>query len=188
MGSEYSADQIQILEGLEAVRKRPGMYIGSVGTKGLNHLIYEIVDNAVDEAHDLIDHDVKMNIQGYDLDGDMVKCAMENARAAGVEQHIHFQQRDVKDLRNPKKYGFIITNPPYGERLEEKEALPELYRTIGESYRNLDDWSMFLITSYTDAEKYIGRKADRNRKIYNGMIKSYFYQFMGPKPPKNKNK
>ena len=142
--------------------------------------------NAVDEAHDLIDHDVKMNIQGYDLDGDMVKCAMENARAAGVEQHIHFQQRDVKDLRNPKKYGFIITNPPYGERLEEKEALPELYRTIGESYRNLDDWSMFLITSYTDAEKYIGRKADRNRKIYNGMIKSYFYQFMGPKPPKNK--
>ena len=142
--------------------------------------------NAVDEAHDLIDHDVKMNIQGYDLDGDMVKCAMENARAAGVEQHIHFQQRDVKDLRNPKKYGFIITNPPYGERLEEKEALPELYRTIGESYRNLDDWSMFLITSYTDAEKYIGRKADRNRKIYNGMIKSYFYQFMGPKPPKRR--
>ena len=137
--------------------------------------------NAVDEAHDLIDHDVKMNIQGYDLDGDMVKCAMENARAAGVEQHIHFQQRDVKDLRNPKKYGFIITNPPYGERL-----LPELYRTIGESYRSLDDWSMFLITSYTDAEKYIGRKADRNRKIYNGMIKSYFYQFMGPKPPKRR--
>lgn len=142
--------------------------------------------NAVDEAHDLIDHDVKMNIQGYDLDGDMVKCAMENARAAGVEQHIHFQQRDVKDLRNPKKYGFIITNPPYGERLEEKEALPELYRTIGESYRSLDDWSMFLITSYTEAEKYIGRKADRNRKIYNGMIKSYFYQFMGPKPPKRR--
>ena len=116
----------------------------------------------------------------------MVKCAMENAKAAGVDQHIHFQQRDVKDLRNPKKYGFIITNPPYGERLEEKEALPELYRTIGESYRNLDDWSMFLITSYADAEKYIGRKADRNRKIYNGMIKSYFYQFMGPKPPKRR--
>ena len=142
--------------------------------------------SAVDEAHDLIDHDVKMNIQGYDLDSDMVKCAMENAKAAGVDQHIHFQQRDVKDLRNPKKYGFVITNPPYGERLEEKEALPELYRTIGESYRNLDDWSMFLITSYADAEKYIGRKADKNRKIYNGMIKSYFYQFMGPKPPKRR--
>jgi putative N6-adenine-specific DNA methylase len=142
--------------------------------------------NSIDEANDMIDHDVKMNIQGYDLDKDIVKCAMENARAAGVEEHIHFQQRDVKDLRHPKKYGFIMTNPPYGERLEEKEALPELYRTIGDSFRQLDDWSMFLITSYADAEKYIGRKADKNRKIYNGMIKSYFYQFMGPKPPKRK--
>ena len=138
----------------------------------------------IDEAHDMIDNDVKMNIQGYDLDGDIVKCAMENARCAGVDKHIHFQQRDVKDLSNPKKYGFVMTNPPYGERLEEKEALPELYRTIGEAYRNLDSWSMFLITSYKDAEKYIGRKADKNRKIYNGMIKPYFYQFMGPKPPR----
>lgn len=138
----------------------------------------------IDEAHDMIDNDVKMNIQGYDLDGDIVKCAMENARCAGVDKHIHFQQRDVKDLSNPKKYGFVMTNPPYGDRLEEKEALPELYRTIGEAYRNLDSWSMFLITSYKDAEKYIGRKADKNRKIYNGMIKSYFYQFMGPKPPR----
>lgn len=142
--------------------------------------------NAIDEANDIICHDVKMNIQGYDLDGDMVKCAMENAKLADVDKHIHFQQRDVKDLRNPKKYGFVITNPPYGERLEEKEALPHLYRTIGESFGRLSDWSMFLVTSYEDAEKYIGRKADKNRKIYNGMIKSYFYQFMGPKPPKRK--
>jgi putative N6-adenine-specific DNA methylase len=137
-----------------------------------------------DEASDMVKTDVEMNIQGYDLDPEIVKCAMANARAAGVEQHIHFQARDVKDLHNPKHYGFVITNPPYGERLEEKEALPELYKTIGESYRNLSDWSMYLITSYEDAEKYIGRKADKNRKIYNGMIKSYFYQFMGPKPPR----
>jgi putative N6-adenine-specific DNA methylase len=142
--------------------------------------------NAIDEANDMIDRDVKLSIQGYDLDGKMVKCAMDNAKAAGVDQYIHFQQRDVKDLSSPKKYGFIITNPPYGERLEEKEDLPALYRQIGESYKGLDSWSMFLITSYTEAEKYIGRKADKNRKIYNGMIKSYFYQFMGPKPPKRK--
>ena len=127
-----------------------------------------------------------MNIQGYDLDPEIVKCAMANAKAAGVGDYIHFQARDVKDLRHPKHYGFIITNPPYGERLEEKEALPALYKTIGESFANLPDWSMYLITSYEDAEKYIGRKAARNRKIYNGMIKSYFYQFMGPKPPKAK--
>lgn len=142
--------------------------------------------NAIDEANDIIRHDIKMNIQGYDLDGDMVKCAIENAKLAEVDKHIHFQQRDVKDLRNPKKYGFVITNPPYGERLEEKTALPELYKTIGASFEKLSDWSMFLITSYEDAEKYIGRRADKNRKIYNGMIKSYFYQFMGPKPPKRK--
>ncbi len=140
--------------------------------------------NAYDEARDLVRTDVEMNIQGYDLDTEMVKCAMANAKAAQVDKYIHFQARDVKDLRNPKHYGFIITNPPYGERLEEKEALPALYRTIGESFASLSDWSMYLITSYEEAEKYVGRKADKNRKIYNGMIKSYFYQFMGPKPPK----
>lgn len=144
--------------------------------------------NAYDEAHDMIRQDVEMNIQGYDLNPEIVKCAMANAREAGVDKYIHFQARDVKDLRSPKHYGFIITNPPYGERLEEKEALPELYRIIGESYNALSDWSMYLITSYEDAEKHIGRKADKNRKIYNGMIKSYFYQFMGPKPPKRKDK
>ena len=140
--------------------------------------------NAYDEAADMVRHDVEMNIQGYDLDPDIVKCAMANAKEAGVDKYIHFQSRDIKDLRHPKHYGFIITNPPYGERLEEKEALPGLYRTIGESFAGLSDWSMYLITSYEDAEKYIGRKADKNRKIYNGMIKSYFYQFMGPKPPR----
>lgn len=142
--------------------------------------------NAYDEAHDMIRHDVEMNIQGYDIDSDIIKCAMANARDAGVEKYIHFQARDIKDLHHPKHYGFIVTNPPYGERLEEKAALPELYRAIGESYGRLADWSMYLITSYEEAEKYIGRRADKNRKIYNGMIKSYFYQFMGPKPPKEK--
>ena len=73
---------------------------------------------------------------------------------------------------------------PYGERLEEKEALPGLYRTIGERFRNLDGWSLYLITSYEQAERDIGRKADKNRKIYNGMMKTYYYQFMGPKPPR----
>ncbi len=140
--------------------------------------------NAYDEAHDMIRKDIEMNIQGYDLNPDIVKCAMTNAKEAGVDKYIHFQARDVKDLSNPKHYGFIITNPPYGERLEDRKDLPDLYKTIGESFARLSDWSMYLITSYDEAEKYIGRKADKNRKIYNGMIKSYFYQFMGPKPPR----
>lgn len=92
----------------------------------------------------------------------------------------------MRELSSPKKYGFIITNPPYGERLEEKEDLPRLYQDIGKSFNKLETWSKFIITSYEDAEKYLGRKATKNRKIYNGMIKSYFYQYMGPKPPKRK--
>ena len=109
---------------------------------------------------------------------------IDYAKMAGVDKLIHFQQRAVKDLRHPKPYGFIITNPPYGERLEEKENLTQLYREIGESYERLDKWSMYLITSYEKAENDIGRKADKNRKIYNGMLKTYYYQFLGPRPPK----
>jgi putative N6-adenine-specific DNA methylase len=139
--------------------------------------------DAYDEARSLEKTDIEMHIQGYDLDSDIVKCAMKNAEDAGVAEYIHFQAKPVRELSSSKSYGFIITNPPYGERLEEKEALPELYSVIGERFRALNNWSMFLISSYEDAERYIGRKADKNRKIYNGMIKSYYYQFMGPKPP-----
>ena len=139
-----------------------------------------------EEARDLMNLNIETDIQGYDLDGAMVKAARENAIRAGVDGLIHFQQRDVANLSHPKKYGFLITNPPYGERLEEKENLPALYEKIGERFCGLDSWSMYLITAYDDAERYIGRKADKNRKIYNGMMKTYFYQFLGPKPPKQK--
>ena len=137
---------------------------------------------AYNEARSLEKTDVQLSIQGYDIDPSMIKVAMKNAREAGVDRYIHFQARPVKELSSPKSYGFIITNPPYGERLEEREALPELYREIGEAYAGLKDWSMFLISSYEEVEKHIGRKADKNRKIYNGMIKTYLYQFMGAKP------
>lgn len=141
---------------------------------------------AVEEAQDRMDTHLEMDLQGYDIDGNVIRNARENAAKAGVDHLIHFQQREVADLHHPKKYGFIITNPPYGERLEEKAKLPELYRQIGEAYGRLDSWSMYLITSYEDAERYIGRKADKNRKIYNGMIRTYYYQFLGPKPPKKR--
>ena len=140
--------------------------------------------DAMDEANDLVKRDVEVDIQGYDIDGDVIKVARENAQVAGVDHMIHFQQRAVKDLSHPKKYGFVITNPPYGERLNEKETLPALYREFGESFKRLDSWSAYMITSYEDAERYFGRKADKNRKIYNGMIKTYYYQFLGPKPPR----
>ena len=139
--------------------------------------------DAVDDASSRIDDRIETDIQGYDIDGEVVLAARENARNAGVDHLIHFQQRPVSELRHPKKYGFVITNPPYGERLEDRKALPALYREIGQAFRGLDSWSEYIITSYEDAERYIGKKADKNRKIYNGMIKTYFYQYIGPKPP-----
>lgn len=141
---------------------------------------------AMDEAQELVDDTVQVDIQGYDIDGDIIKAARANAELAGVGHMIHFQQRPVGQLSHPKKYGFLITNPPYGERIEEKKNLPALYTQLGERFAALDSWSAFLITSYEDVEKYMGRKADRNRKIYNGMMKTYYYQFLGPKPPKRK--
>lgn len=164
----------------------PGMNRSFTAEQWTNLIPKQLWYDTVEEARELVDTDIKTDIQGFDIDGEVVKAARENAKRAGVDHLIHFQQRPVAELRHPKKYGFIITNPPYGERLEEKKALPELYTQIGQAFAGLDSWSLYMITSYEDAERYIGRKADKNRKIYNGMIKTYFYQFMGPKPPKAK--
>lgn len=141
-----------------------------------------------EEAKELVDTSVSTDIQGYDIDGEIIRAARNNAKRAGVDHLIHFQQRLVSELRHPKKYGFIITNPPYGERLEEKAALPGLYKEIGQAFGRLDCWSEYLISSYEDVERYIGRKADKKRKIYNGMLRTNFYQYIGPKPPRRERK
>ena len=143
--------------------------------------------NAIEEANEAIDMNINTDIQGFDIDENVIKIARQNAINAGVDKLVHFQKRDVKELSHSGKYGFVITNPPYGERLEEKEALPPIYTALGKQFAKLDSWSAYVITSYTDIEKYFGRKADKNRKIYNGMLKTYFYSFLGPKPPKKKD-
>lgn len=142
---------------------------------------------AVTEAQDMVNMDIETDIQGFDLDDSVIRIARQNAVNAGVDKLIHFQKRDVAELSHPKHYGFIITNPPYGERLEEKDALPAIYGALGRQFAKLEDWSAYVITSYEDTEKYFGRKADKNRKIYNGMLKTYYYSFLGPKPPKRKD-
>lgn len=148
----------------------------------------QIWKEARDEARDAEERDIDCDIQGYDIDPDVLRAARENAKRAGVDHLIHFQEREVAALSHPKKYGFIITNPPYGERLEDKKDLPAIYNAIGDGMRRLDTWSAYLITSYEDTEKDIGRKADKKRKIYNGMIRTDFYMYPGPKPPKkNRN-
>lgn len=150
-----------------------------------NHLIpsKEWYD-AVDEAREQINLKIDTDIQGYDIDEKMVAIARENAKLAGVDSLIHFQKRGIDQLSHNKKYGFVITNPPYGERIEEKKNLPALYRMIGEKFQALDSWSLYLITAYDKAQEDMGLKAAKNRKIYNGMMKTYFYQFPGPKPPR----
>ncbi len=164
----------------------PGMNRSFLAEQWMNLIPKKCWYDAMDEAHDLVDDQIETDIQGYDIDPNVVKAARENARLAGVDHLIHFQQRPVAELNHPKKYGFVITNPPYGERIEEKANLPQLYREIGAAFQRLDCWSEYVITAYEDAEKYIGKKADKNRKIYNGMMKTYFYQFLGPRPPRPK--
>ncbi|WP_026504051.1 THUMP domain-containing class I SAM-dependent RNA methyltransferase [Butyrivibrio sp. NC3005] len=139
-----------------------------------------------EEAMEDIDLNIETDIQGYDIDSSVIEIARINAEKAGVGDLIHFQARDVAKLSHRKKYGFVITNPPYGERIGDKKELDSLYRVLGERYKELDDWSMFMITSYEKAQEAIGKKADKNRKIYNGMIKTYFYQYLGAKPPRRK--
>ena len=178
---------IPIEAAMMAAQIAPGMKRDFTFRRWKNIVSEGIFEDTIEEAEDMVDLHVATDIQGYDIDEKMISIARENARLAGVEKLIHFQRRDVADLSNSKKYGFIITNPPYGERLEDKKNLPKLYRTIGHRFANLDSFSMYLITSYEDAEKDIGRKADKNRKIYNGMLKTYYYQFMRPKPPKKEH-
>ncbi len=173
---------------IEAARKAAGIAAGLQRTftaEQWPHLFPEqIWKEWREDLASRIDRSVRPDIQAYDLDESVIKAARENARLAGVADMIHFQVRDVKDLSHSKKYGFILTNPPYGERLEEKAALPALYRTLGERFAALDAWSCYVITSYEGIEQAFGRKADKNRKIYNGMMKTYFYEFRGPRPPR----
>lgn len=164
----------------------PGVRRTFTSMKWDNLIDKKLWDDAFEEALEEINTDIKMDLQGFDIDGDVIKIARENAKRAGVDHLIHFQKRPVEELKHPKKYGFIITNPPYGERLEEKKNLKTLYRQIGDAYKRLDGWSAYLITSYEKAAADMGLKPTKTRKIYNGMLRTDFIQFIGPKPPKRR--
>ncbi|MBC2580302.1 class I SAM-dependent RNA methyltransferase [Clostridium sp. DJ247] len=128
------------------------------------------------------DKDVK--ILASDMDGRVIKTARENAKKAGVEECIEFQKMPMQDFSSKKRYGFIITNPPYGERLGEVKEVEKLYKDMGEIFEKLKDWSYFVITAHPEFQKYFGKNADKNRKLYNGRLKCYYYQYIGAKPEK----
>ncbi len=169
-----------------AANVAPGMDRAFVSEAWSNIIDKKYWYNAVEEANDMVNHELletginsfgkKVDIQGYDIDGEVIKICRENAERAGVEKLIHFQTRDVADMSHHGKFGTILSNPPYGERIEDKRNLPMLYTELREGYQGLDHWNMHLITAWEDAQKYLG-KADKNRKIYNGMMKTYFYSY-----------
>ncbi|HBN29600.1 MAG TPA: RNA methyltransferase [Clostridiaceae bacterium] len=142
-----------------------------------------IWDKVRDEARSSINNE-EFRILASDINGSVLKTARENALKAGVSDLIAFQKLDVKDFSSQKKYGCIICNPPYGERLGEKKQVEELYKTMGKVFSNLNEWSYFILTSYDEFQNLFGRKADKNRKLYNGRIQCYYYEYFGELPPR----
>lgn len=179
---------IPIEAAMIALNMAPGMNREFTAESWKNLVPKKAWYDAIDEAEDAIRNDAEIHIQGYDIDDEVLKMARANAKLAGVDEYIHFQQRDMADFNTPKKYGFVISNPPYGERLSTKEEMFDLYKTVGHVMSENDTWSFFLLSGYEDAQKAVAaggnrKKATKNRKIYNGMMKTYLYQYMGEKPP-----
>lgn len=137
------------------------------------------------EAYEKVDEDIEFKIYGYDIDEEALEIARENAEIAGVADYIEFKYGDATEFSSNEEYGFIVTNPPYGERLEDTDTVKMLYKQLGYTFRKLKNWSYYLITSYEDFENEFGGEASRRRKLYNGMLKSNLYQYIGPRPPKN---
>lgn len=137
------------------------------------------------EAYAKVDEDIEFKIYGYDIDEEALEIARENAEIAGVADYIEFNYGDATEFTSNEEYGFIVTNPPYGERLEDADTVKMLYKQLGYTFRKLKNWSYYLITSYEDFENEFGEEASRRRKLYNGMLKSNLYQYIGPRPPKN---
>jgi putative N6-adenine-specific DNA methylase len=124
-----------------------------------------------------------LSLQASDRDEGIVRVARENARAAGVDRAVRFRVQPAEEFRSGERYGCLICNPPYGERSGEAGEVEELYRRLGRTFSRLPDWSVFVLTGHPGFERLYGRRADRNRKLYNGNLKTYLYQFFGPLPP-----
>lgn len=140
-------------------------------------------EDARAEAHDLVRDALDFRLIGTDIDDGAIRLARQHAIAAGVADDVHFQQKPLTELSNSTKYGCLVANPPYGERMGEYEEVTTLYRDLGRLFANLDRWSAYVLTSHPKFTKHFGRKADRRRKLYNARIACTYYQFNGPRPP-----
>ena len=145
----------------------------------LHHNIWK---DAVVEARDLERRDVTLQLCGSDVDEKVLQYARENAARAGVDQHIRFFRADARRIEKPtpNTRGTIICNPPYGERLMERKEVEVLYREMGKQFEKLSPWQIYVLTSHEQFERLYGRRADKTRKLFNGMIPCNLYQFFKP--------
>lgn len=145
----------------------------------------QIWDDARNEAESLAKYDQELDITGTDIDHRMVKIAQENAFEAGLGDLIQFKQMQVKDISTKKQYGVIVGNPPYGERLGDKRAVEQMYKEMGQAFAKLDTWSIYMLTSNENFEQFYGKPATKKRKLFNGFIRTDYYQYWGKRPPRN---
>ncbi|WP_026694868.1 THUMP domain-containing class I SAM-dependent RNA methyltransferase [Peribacillus kribbensis] len=146
----------------------------------------DIWDYVRNEAEELAKYDEPLDISGFDIDHKMIEIAKSNSMEAGFGEMLNFKQMQVRDITSKKEYGVIVGNPPYGERLGDKPMVEKMYREMGQALSGLDTWSFYLITSHPDFEKYFGRQATKKRKLFNGFIRTDYYQYFGPRPPRKK--
>lgn len=144
----------------------------------------DVWKQARDEAMDLFKYDSDFRVYGSDIDGEVLRNARHNVNQFGLDDYIFLQKLPLSELKSSKNYGCIVCNPPYGERIGEKREVEQLYKDMGRVFKDLDTWSFFILTADSDFQKYFGKKADKNRKLYNGRILCYYYQYFGPRPPR----
>ena len=151
---------------------------------------WPMIDSSVwekvrDEAEEKANYDQPLDISGYDIDHKMVNIAKENALEAGLGDLIQFKQMQVKDFTTTKEYGVIIGNPPYGERLSDRPSVERMYKEMGEVLREYETWSVYMMTSDENFEQFYGKPATKKRKLFNGFIRTNYYQYWGKRPPRN---
>ena len=155
----------------------------SFASEGWERINKEYWSEAKREAFKAIRNDLRLNIMGFDIDRRAIDIARENAANFGLEEDITFYVKDMRNIELKNEYGVVVTNPPYGERIGEKKEVQSIYKDLGKKFVELDNWSVYVITSDEEFEKIYGKKADKKRKLFNGRIKVDYYQYFGPRPP-----
>lgn len=163
--------------------RAPGMKRG-FSAEGWSSISEKTWVRAREEAEDLWEREAPLNIYGSDIDPKALRLARIHTQEAGLEDKIYFQKLPVKEVRSRFRYGHLITNPPYGMRLGGEEEIESVYKELGSVFKELENWSLHMLTSILRPERFINRKWDKSRKLYNGRIECHLYQFFGPKPPR----